>query len=72
MEKEDLEWFIYCKADVMIMARKEKVSFWATKKTAKPVKITFPAKGKKVSFKATKNVSEPVKVMFYAKRRKRR
>jgi len=50
--------------------RREKVSFTATKKVAKPVKVSFTTKsGEKVSFKATKKVSRPVKVSFYRKRK---
>lgn len=51
--------------------KKEKVTFKATKKVAKPVRVSFATRtGKKVSFKATKKVSVPVKVSFYRKRKK--
>lgn len=54
------------------MARKptqrQKVSFVATKKVAKPQRVSFTTKtGKKVSFRATKKVSKPVRVTFYRK-----
>lgn len=52
-------------------ARKEKVTFKATKKVSKPVRVSFATKsGSKVSFKATKKVSVPVKVSFYRKKKK--
>ena len=51
-------------------AKKEKVTFRATKRVSKPVKVSFTAKsGVKVSFKATKKVSVPVKVSFYRKKK---
>jgi len=51
-------------------ARREKVTFKATKKVSKPVKVSFSTKsGKKVSFKATKKVSVPVKVSFYRQKK---
>jgi len=52
--------------------RREKVTFKATKKVSKPVKVSFSTKsGGKVSFKATKKVSVPVKVSFYRKKKGR-
>lgn len=52
---------------------KKKVSFWATKKVQKPVRVRFVNKsGELVSFKAKKKVSIPKKVTFYAKPKKRR
>jgi hypothetical protein len=52
--------------------RRKRVSFRATKKVSKPVRVRFVDKyGKLVSFKATKKVSKPVKVTFYAKRKRR-
>jgi len=52
-------------------SRKEKVSFKATKKVSKPVKVSFTTKaGEKVSFRATKKVSKPVKVTFYRTKKK--
>jgi len=52
-------------------AKKEKVTFKATKKVAKPVKVSFRTRtGEKVSFKATKKVSVPVKVSFYRKKKR--
>jgi len=51
-------------------SRRERVSFTATKKVSKPVKVSFTTKsGSKVSFKATTKASVPVKVSFYRKRR---
>ena len=50
--------------------RRKKVSFWATKKVPKKVKVTFRAKGDVVSFWATKKVPKKVKVTFYAKPKK--
>jgi hypothetical protein len=50
--------------------RREKVSFTATKKVNKPVKVSFKtSSGEKVSFKATKKVSKPVKVSFYRRKK---
>lgn len=51
--------------------RRERVSFTATKKVSKPVRVSFSTKsGGKISFKATKKVSVPVKVNFYRKKKK--
>lgn len=51
-------------------ARREKVTFKATKRVAKPVRISFATRtGQRVSFKATKKVSVPVKVSFYRKKK---
>ena len=53
--------------------RRKKVSFTATKKVPKKVRVSFSTKkGEKVSFKATKKVPKKVKVTFYAKRKKRK
>ena len=53
-------------------AKREKVTFKATKKVSKPVKVSFSTKsGEKVSFKATKKVSVPVKVSFCRKKKGR-
>jgi len=51
--------------------RLRKVSFIATRKIAKPTKVSFKTStGKKVSFTATKKVSRPVRVTFYKKIKK--
>lgn len=51
-------------------AKREKVTFKATRKVSKPVRVSFSTKsGKKVSFKATKKVSVPVKVKFYRQKK---
>jgi len=53
--------------------RRKKVSFRATKKVPKKVRVSFTTgRGKKVSFRATKQVPKKVKVEFYAKRKKKR
>jgi len=50
---------------------RKKVSFVATKKVVKPVKVKFyTRRGEKVSFTAKKKVAKPVKVAFYAKKKK--
>ena len=59
------------------MAKKKKVSFWATRKVPKQVKVKFRTKsGERVSFTATRKVPKQVKVKFWAsssgKRVKRR
>jgi len=52
--------------------RRKKVSFTATKKVPKKVKVEFTtSKGEEVSFKATKKIPKKVKVEFYAKRKKK-
>jgi len=52
-------------------SRRKKVSFTATKKVPKKVKVKFTTSdGEKVSFKATKKVPKKVKVEFLAKRKK--
>jgi len=54
----------------MSKARRGKVSFTATKKVIKPVRVKFyTGKGEKVSFTATKKVKKPVKVEFYARKK---
>ena len=53
--------------------KRGKVSFKATKKVSKPVKVSFATRsGQKVSFKATKKVSVPVKVSFYRSRKSKK
>jgi len=53
------------------MARK-KISFWATKKVKKPVRVRFVNQyGELVSFTARRITEKPVKVSFYAKKKKR-
>ena len=53
--------------------RRKKVSFTATKKVPKKVRVSFTTRrGKKVSFRATKKVPKKVKVEFYAKRKKKK
>jgi len=53
--------------------RRKKVSFAATKKVPKKVRISFfKSSGKRVSFRATKKVPKKVKVEFYAKRKKKK
>lgn len=55
------------------MIRRRKVSFWATRKVAKPVRVRFVNKyGELVSFKARKKISVPKKVTFYIKPKKKR
>ena len=55
----------------MSSGRRKKVSFVASKKVVKPVKVKFYTRtGQKVSFTAKKKVIKPVKVKFYAKRKK--
>lgn len=50
--------------------RRKKVSFTATKKVPKKVKVSFKtSSGKRVSFTATKKTPKKVKVEFYAKRK---
>ena len=52
--------------------RRKKVSFTATKKVPKRVRVEFTTrKGEKVSFRAKKKVPKKVKVEFYARRRKK-
>ena len=54
------------------MPRRKKVSFTATKKVPKKVRVKFTTKaGKKVSFRATKKIPKKIKVEFYAKRKRR-
>lgn len=53
--------------------RRKKVSFKATKRVPKKVRVSFTTrKGQKVSFRATKKVPEKVKVEFYAERQKKK
>ncbi|MBA7492726.1 hypothetical protein ES702_03276 [subsurface metagenome] len=52
---------------------RRKVSFTATKRVPKKVRVSFTTRrGKKVSFIATKRVPKEVKVEFHAKRKKKR
>ncbi len=52
---------------------KKKVTFYATKKVPKKVRVSFTTSdGKKVSFKATKKVPKKVKVSFYASTSKKK
>jgi len=52
------------------MARR--VSFWATKKVARPTTVRFRrADGSVAEFNATKIVKQPVKVSFYSTRRRK-
>lgn len=51
--------------------RRKKVSFKATRRVPKKVRVSFTTRtGKKVSFHATKRVPKKVKVEFYAKKKK--
>ncbi|MBS3090166.1 hypothetical protein J4433_00160 [Candidatus Pacearchaeota archaeon] len=53
------------------MARR--VSFWATKKVPKRVRVSFRDKyGRRVSFTGTKKVPRRVKVSFWAIKKSRR
>ena len=53
--------------------RRRKISFRATKRVPKKVRVSFTTrKGKKVSFIATRRVPKRTKVEFYAKKRKER
>lgn len=48
---------------------KKKVSFWATKKVPKRVKVSFRRfDGEKISFWATKKKTKREKVTFFAKK----
>lgn len=50
--------------------KREKVTFKATKKVNRPVKVSFHTRsGEKVTFKATKKVGKPVTVTFYRKKK---
>jgi len=56
----------------MSKSRREKISFVASKKVVKPVKVKFYTRtGGKVSFTAKRKIVKPVKVEFYAKRKKK-
>lgn len=51
--------------------RTRKVSFMATKKVTKPVKVSFTtSSGKRVRFTASKKESVPVRVTFYKRVKK--
>lgn len=48
---------------------KKLVSFKATKKLSKPIKVNFTTEtGQQVSFKATKKITKPVRIKFYTKK----
>lgn len=50
--------------------RREKITFKATKKVNRPVKVSFHTRsGEKITFKATKKVEKPVTVTFYRKKK---
>jgi len=53
--------------------RRKKVSFKATKRVPKKVRVSFTTrKGQKVSFRATKKAPRKVKVEFYVERKKKK
>ena len=53
----------------MSSRRRKKVTFIASTKVSKPVKVAFYTKdGEKVAFKARRKVTKPVRVQFYVKR----
>lgn len=54
------------------MVKRKKVSFTATKRVPKKVKVSFKSRGKRVTFEATKRVPRKVKVEFLAKRKKKK
>lgn len=50
---------------------RQKVSFVATKKIARPHRVSFTTRtGERVTFTAVKKVARPVRVTFYKKRKK--
>lgn len=50
----------------------KKVSFWATKRIAKPVTVNFRrSDGSIARFKATKIIQKPIKISFYTRRKPR-
>ena len=52
--------------------RRRKISFMATKRVPKKVRVSFTTrKGKKVSFIATKRVPKRTRVAFYAKKKRK-
>jgi len=52
--------------------RRKKISFVATKRVPKKVRVSFATrKGKKVSFIATRRVPKRTKVEFYAKKKRK-
>ena len=56
----------------MPKARRQRVSFKATKIVSKPTKVTFRTKdGREVNFKAKKYVPKSVRVEFLTKRKKK-
>lgn len=51
----------------------KRVSFWATKKVPKRVRVSFVDRyGNLVSFTGTKKVPKRVKISFWASRRRRK
>ena len=55
------------------MARRKRVSFWATKPVRKPVIVKFRRPdGSVAKFKATKIVRKPTEVSFHAKKKRYR
>ena len=51
----------------------KRISFWATKKVPKRVRVSFVDKyGKRVSFTGTKKIPKRVRVSFWAKKKSRR
>lgn len=54
------------------MARKKKVSFWATTIKKVPVRVKFKTwEGEIVSFKATKAIRVPKKVVIFVKKKRK-
>jgi len=52
--------------------RRRKISFMATKRVPKKIRVSFTTrKGKKVSFIATKRVPKRKRVKFYAKKKRK-
>jgi len=55
------------------MAKKKRISFWATKPVKKPVIVKFRrSDGSIAKFKATKVIRKPTKVTFYARKKRYR
>lgn len=51
----------------------QKVSFWATKRTRKPVIVQFRrSDGSIAKFRATKIIRKPQKVVFFVRRKRYR
>ena len=50
------------------MARRRKISFWATKTVTKPVRVRFVNQyGELVSFRARKKKKKPIRISFYTR-----